>query len=253
MHLRHRIVPPAQHRHHATAATPADHHGRLPAAGQAPVYALEGSIAVTGRSSSGCGQLGVISTAAEVNTLAATVTDTGGCVIVPAFSGLFAPHWRSDARGVIVGLTGTSPRHTWPGRLESTAWQVREWSTRCSPTPVAAVRAAHRRRHDRERTAAQIQADVLDVPVIRPHVIETTCLGAAYAAGLAVGFWPDLDALRANWQVDATWQRRWPADRDAGYRRWRKAVDRTLDWSPSADPQSTADAPEWAPSAVRRR
>ena len=152
---------------------------------------------------------------------------------MPAFSGLFAPHWRSDARGVIVGLTGyVTKAHLARAALESTAWQVREVVDAMladARLPLSELSV------DGGMTASellpQIQADVLDVPVVRPHVIETTCLGAAYAAGLAVGFWPDLDALRANWQVDRTWQPAMPAARPR--RRlppWRKAVDRTLDW-----------------------
>jgi len=155
-------------------------------------------------------------------------------VIVPAFSGLFAPHWRSDARGVIAGLTGfVTKAHLARAALEATAWQVREVVDAMaadSGLPLAELRV------DGGMTASevllQIQADVLDVPVIRPEVTETTALGAAYAAGLAVGFWPDLDALRANWRAAATWRPTMAAEaRDEGYARWRKAVARTLDWA----------------------
>ena len=165
--------------------------------------------------------------------LARTVPDTGGAVIVPAFSGLFAPHWRSDARGVIAGLTGfVTKAHLARAALEATAWQVREVVDAMaadSGLPLTQLRV------DGGMTASevllQVQADVLDVPVVRPQVTETTCLGAAYAAGLAVGFWPDLDSLRANWRADATWQPEMSTvDREAGYTRWRKAVERTLDW-----------------------
>ncbi|HET8660949.1 MAG TPA: glycerol kinase GlpK [Micromonosporaceae bacterium] len=204
-------------------------------AGQPPAYALEGSIAVTGALVQWLrDNLGIIRTAAEVNELAATVPDSGGCVIVPAFSGLFAPYWRPDARGVIAGLTGyVTKAHLARAALEATAWQVRD---------VMDVMAAEstvdlaQLKVDGGMTASellmQFQADVLDVPVVRPTVAETTCLGAAYAAGLAVGFWPDLDALRAHWRPDRTWVPAMSAaDRDLGHRRWSKAVERTLDWT----------------------
>jgi glycerol kinase len=202
--------------------------------GQAPVYALEGSIAVAGALVQWLrDNLGLISRASDMDELAGSVPDSGGAVIVPAFSGLFAPHWRSDARGVIAGLTGfVTKAHIARAALDATAWQVREVADAMAADaglPLADLKV------DGGMTAStmllQIQADVLDVPVIRPQVTETTCLGAAYAAGLAVGFWPDLDALRANWHPDRTWL---PAmaveDREAGYRQWRKAVARTLDW-----------------------
>ncbi|HET8684537.1 MAG TPA: glycerol kinase GlpK [Micromonosporaceae bacterium] len=204
-------------------------------AGQPAAYALEGSIAVTGALVQWLrDNLGVIRTAAEVNELAASVPDSGGCVIVPAFSGLFAPYWRPDARGVIAGLTGyVTKAHLARAALEATAWQVRD---------VMDVMAAEstvdlaQLKVDGGMTASellmQFQADVLDVPVVRPTVAETTCLGAAYAAGLAVGFWPDLDALRAHWRPDRTWVPAMSAaDRDRGHRRWAKAVERTLDWT----------------------
>ena len=203
-------------------------------ADSAPVYALEGSIAVTGALIQWLrDNLNLITRASDVDELARTVPDTGGAVIVPAFAGLFAPHWRSDARGVIAGLTGyVTKAHLARAALEATAWQVRE---------VADAMAADagvpmgRLKVDGGMTASevllQIQADVLDLPVVRPAVTETTCLGAAYAAGLAVGFWPDLDALRANWRADAEWVPQMSTeDREAGYSRWRKAVARTLDW-----------------------
>ncbi len=204
-------------------------------AGQAPVYALEGSIAVAGSLVQWLrDNLGIIAAASDMDTLAASVPDSGGAVIVPAFSGLFAPHWRSDARGIIAGLTGYVTRaHLARAALDAVAWQVRE---------VADAMAADaglplpRLRIDGGMTVSpilpQLQADVLGVPVVRPRVTETTCLGAAYAAGLAVGYWRGIDELRANWHADATWQ---PAmsdvDRDEGYARWRKAVARTLDWA----------------------
>src|SRR3712207_6564560 len=178
-------------------------------AGDAPVYALEGSIAVTGALVQWLrDNLGLIGPAAEVNDLAATVEDNGGCFIVPAFSGLYAPYWRADARGVITGLTGyVTKGHLARAALEATAWQVRDVVDAMnaeSGVELATLKA------DGGMTASgllmQFQADVLDVPVVRPTVAETTCLGAAYAAGLAVGFWPDIEALRANWSVDRRWE-----------------------------------------------
>jgi glycerol kinase len=204
-------------------------------AGQAPAYALEGSIAVAGSLVQWLrDNLGLIASASDMDTLAGSVSDSGGAVIVPAFSGLFAPHWRTDARGIIAGLTGyVTKAHLARAALEATAWQVREVVDAMaadSGLDLALLKV------DGGMTASpilpQLQADILNVPVVRPEVTETTCLGAAYAAGLAVGFWPDLDALRANWRADRTWQ---PAlgedERDAGYARWRKAVSRTLDWA----------------------
>jgi glycerol kinase len=202
--------------------------------GDAPVYALEGSIAVTGALVQWLrDNLGVISSAPEVNELAAQVEDNGGCYFVPAFSGLFAPYWRPDARGVITGLTGYVTRaHLARAALEATAWQVRD--------VVDAMQAdsgvrLEKLNSDGGMTASdllmQFQSDVLDVAVVRPTVAETTALGAAYAAGLAVGFWPDLDALRAMWRVDARWTPRMePAERDRAHRLWHKAVQRSMDW-----------------------
>ncbi|MCA2213402.1 glycerol kinase GlpK [Jidongwangia harbinensis] len=203
--------------------------------GDAPaVYALEGAIAVTGALIQWLrDNLGIIRAAAEVEDLARTVPDNGGCYLVPAFSGLFAPHWRADARGVLVGLTGFVNRgHLARAALEATAWQTREVVDAMnadSGTPLTTLRV------DGGMTAndllMQFLADVLAVPVVRPTVAETTCLGAAYAAGLAVGFWPDTDTLRANWTADAHWTPEMNADEVArGLTQWRKAVDRTLDW-----------------------
>ena len=203
-------------------------------ADQPPAYALEGSIAVTGALVQWLrDNLGIISTAPEVNELAASVPDSGGCVIVPAFSGLFAPYWRPDARGVVTGLTGyITKAHLARATLEATAWQVYdvvEAMSAESNVDLATLKV------DGGMTASdlllQIQADVLGVPVVRPVVTETTCLGAAYAAGLAVGFWPDLAALREHWRQDRRWE---PGmtneDRDRDRRRWRKAVERSFDW-----------------------
>jgi len=201
---------------------------------QPAVYALEGSIAVAGSLVQWLrDNLGIIGSSSEIEALASSVEDSGGCAFVPAFAGLFAPHWRSDARGVIAGLTGyVTKAHIARAALESTAWQVKEVADAMaaeSGVPLKALKA------DGGMTAnnllMQFQADVLDAPVVRPKVAETTCLGAAYAAGLAVGYWKDTDALRVNWQADRKWTPAMDAaTRDEGYRRWTKAVQRTLDW-----------------------
>ncbi len=206
--------------------------------GQRAVYALEGSIAVTGALVQWLrDNLGFIGSAGEIEALAASVPDNGGCALVPAFSGLFAPHWRPDARGVLVGLTGYVTRaHIARAALEAVAWQTREVVDAMaadSGRPLDILKV------DGGMTAngllMQIQADVLDAPVVRPRVPETTCLGAAYAAGLAVGFWPDLETLRAQWKADADWSPSMTSEvRDRGYAHWRKAVQRTLDWEDSA-------------------
>ena len=202
--------------------------------GQPAAYALEGAIAVTGSLVQWLrDNLGLISTAAEVEDLARTVEDNGGCYVVPAFSGLFAPHWRSDARGVVAGLTGYITKgHLARAVLEATAWQTREVVDAMNADSDVALR---RLRVDGGMTANQLLmqflADVVDVPVVRSRITETTCLGAAYAAGLAVGFWPDLATLRAQWRSDAEWSPRMdPAHRDRELRNWRKAVERTLNW-----------------------
>jgi glycerol kinase len=201
----------------------------------APAYALEGSIAVTGALVQWLrDNLGLISTAAEINDLAASVDDNGGCYIVPAFSGLFAPHWRSDARGVIAGLTGyVTKGHLARAALEATAWQVKDVVDAMAAESGVDLRAL---KVDGGMTASellmQFQADVLDVPVVRPTIAETTCLGAAYAAGLAVGFWSDVETLRANWRAERRWEPAMAAgDRETGYRFWRKAIDRTMGWT----------------------
>ena len=203
--------------------------------GAAPAaYALEGSIAVAGSVVQWLrDNLGLISSASEIESLARSVEDNGGCYFVPAFSGLFAPHWRSDARGVIAGLTAyVGKGHIARAALESVAWQVREVVDAMaadSGQPLTLLKA------DGGMTAnnllMQFQADVLDVPVARPAIAETTCLGAAYAAGLAVGFWPDLETLRGQWRQDASWRPAMAAEiRGHGYTDWKKAVQRTLDW-----------------------
>jgi glycerol kinase len=202
--------------------------------GQPAVYALEGSIAVAGSLVQWVrDNLGLIGAAPEIEALARSVKDNGGCYFVPAFSGLFAPYWRSDARGVICGLTGYITKgHIARAVLESTAWQTRE-----VVDAMLADSGVHLKtlKADGGMTAndllMQFQADVLDAPVVRPVVAETTCLGAAYAAGLAVGFWPDIESLRKNWRKSAEWTPAMPAEaRDKAYAKWKKAVQRTMDW-----------------------
>jgi glycerol kinase len=197
-------------------------------------YALEGSIAVTGALVQWFrDKLGLIGSAPEIETLARSVDDNGGCYVVPAFSGLFAPHWRSDARGVIAGLTGyISKGHLARAVLEATAWQTREVVDAMNAEADTALTSL---KVDGGMTAnnllMQSLADVLDVRVVRPIVAETPSLGAAYAAGLAVGFWPDVEALQRQWHAAAEWLPAMdPAVRDKGYRKWRKAVARTIDW-----------------------
>jgi glycerol kinase len=210
----------------------------------APVYALEGSIAIAGALVQWLrDNLGIIGSASEVESLAASVEDNGGVCFVPAFSGLFAPYWRSDARGVIAGLTRYATRaHIARAALEATAWQVREILDAMnadSGVPLTSLRV------DGGMVAnnllMQIQADVLGVPVIRPVVAETTALGAAYAAGLAVGYWSSLDELRANWAPGAEWTPAMGADqREREHATWRKAVTRTFDWVETGTPASGA-------------
>jgi glycerol kinase len=199
-----------------------------------PVYALEGSIAVTGSAVQWLrDQLGIISGAAQSESLARQVDDNGGVYFVPAFSGLFAPYWRSDARGAIVGLSRYNTNaHLARATLEAICYQSRDVMD-----AMAADSGVHLEvlKVDGGVTAnelcMQIQSDVLGVDVVKPVVAETTALGAAYAAGLAVGFWNDLDELRANWHEDKRWTPAWSAEqRETGYAGWRKAVTRTLDW-----------------------
>jgi glycerol kinase len=199
-----------------------------------PAYALEGSIAVTGALVQWFrDNLGLIGSAPEIETLALTVEDSGGCYFVPAFSGLFAPHWRSDARGVIAGLTGyINKGHLARAVLEATAWQTREVMEAMNSDYGHELSAL---RVDGGMTAnnllMQSLADVLDVPVMRPNVAETVSLGAAYTAGLAVGFWQDIEGLRKNWHRAAEWLPNMDAGaREKGYRKWKKAVARTVDW-----------------------
>ncbi|MGH3517426.1 MAG: glycerol kinase GlpK [Haloechinothrix sp.] len=199
------------------------------------VYALEGSIAVTGslvqwfRDS-----LGLISSAPEIETLARTVDDNGGCYIVPAFSGLFAPHWRSEARGIIVGLTSYITKgHLARAVLEATGWQTREVvDAMNADSGLKASTLNVDGGMTSDHLLMQFIADVLDVPVMRPMIAETVSLGAAYAAGLAVGYWPDLEGLRRNWHRAAQWLPRMDSrHRDAEYANWKRAVELTFGWA----------------------
>jgi glycerol kinase len=199
-----------------------------------PVYALEGSIAVTGSAVQWLrDQLGIISGAAQSEALARQVSDNGGVYFVPAFSGLFAPYWRSDARGAIVGLSRYNTNaHLARATLEAICYQSRDVVDAMEADSGVHLEVL---KVDGGITAndlcMQIQADVLGVDVVRPVVAETTALGAAYAAGLAVGFWSDPSDLRANWLEDKRWSPNWGSEeREAGYAGWKKAVQRTLDW-----------------------
>ncbi len=199
-----------------------------------PHYALEGSIAVTGSLIQWLrDNLGMISSAPEVEVLADSVPDNGGVYIVPAFSGLFAPYWRADARGAIVGLTRFANKgHIARAALEATAFQTREVLDAVnadSGVPLTELKV------DGGMVAnealMQFQADILGVPVVRPRVVETTALGAAYAAGLAVGFWKDTDELSANWGEDKRWEPKLDvAERERQLRLWKKAVTKSMEW-----------------------
>jgi len=201
---------------------------------QAPHYALEGSIAVTGSLVQWLrDNLGLITQSSEIETLARSVDDNGGVYIVPAFSGLFAPYWRPDARGVIVGLTRfVNKGHVARAALEAVAFQTAEVIEAVNAdagVPLAELKVDGGMVVN--DTLMQFQADILGVPVVRPAVIETTALGAAYAAGLAVGFWSDLGELAANWHEDRRWEPRIDdAERARRMRLWKKAVTRTFDW-----------------------
>ncbi len=199
-----------------------------------PVYALEGPIAVTGSLVQWIrDNIGLVASAPEIETLARTVEDNGGCYIVPAFSGLYAPHWRGDARGLIIGLTSYITRgHLARAVLEATAWQTREVVDAMNADSGLQARSL---RVDGGMTSnnllMQIVSDVLDVPVVRPFVAETVSLGAAYAAGLSVGYWPDLEGLRRNWRVAAQWTPRMDAElREDEYDNWKRAVELTFGW-----------------------
>jgi glycerol kinase len=209
--------------------TPAYKFGPGPA-----TYALEGSVAITGALVQWLrDNLGLIQTSADIESLARTETDNGGVYFVPAFSGLYAPYWNDNARGVIVGLTRYANKgHLGRAVLEATAFQTREVVEAMEQDSGIALDVL---RVDggmvRNELLMQFQADLLDRPVVRPRVMETTALGAAYAAGLAVGFFKDIDELRTRWAVDHVWR---PAadqgKREELYRRWKKAVTRSFDW-----------------------
>ncbi len=198
------------------------------------VYCLEGSIAVTGSAVQWLrDQLGIISGAAQSESLARQVEDNGGVYFVPAFSGLFAPYWRSDARGAIVGLSRFNTNaHLARATLEAICYQSRDVAVAMEKDSGVKLEVL---KVDGGVTAnelcMQIQSDILGVTVSRPVVAETTALGAAYAAGLAVGFWQNTDELRENWNEAKRWTPEWDdAQRETGYKQWKKAVERTLDW-----------------------
>lgn len=203
--------------------------------GDAPVqYALEGSVAVTGSAIQWLrDQLGIIKSAAEVETLAASVPDNGGVYFVPAFSGLFAPYWRSDARGVIVGLTRANTKaHLARAALEAICYQTKE--------VIDAMQADSQIKLNEMRVdggitnnklCMQLQSDIMGIDVVKPMITETTALGAAFAAGLATGVWKSTDEIKAIWRRENTWHpdsnQKW---RETGYQKWRKAITRTFDW-----------------------
>ncbi len=201
---------------------------------QPATYCLEGAIAITGALVQWLrDNVGLIKESAEVEELAKTVDDNGGIYFVPAFSGLFAPYWRGDARGVIAGMTRyVTKGHIARAALEATAWQTREVVDAMnadSGVDLTSLKVDGGMVYN--DLLMQFQADVLDVPVIRPTVAETTSLGAAYAAGLAVGFWSEVEDLRANWGKDKEWQPHMDAEeREKEYRLWKKAVTKTFDW-----------------------
>src|SRR5712664_1581782 len=197
-------------------------------------YALEGSIAITGALVQWMrDNLGLIQNSPDIEVLARSVKDNGGVYFVPAFSGLYAPYWKSNARGVIVGLTRYANKgHLARAALEATAFQTREVveaMEQDSGIELAALRVDGGMVGN--DLLMQFQADLLNRPVVKPRVMETTALGAAYAAGLAVGFFKDIEELRARWVVDQTWTPATEeAKRDELYRLWKKAVTRSLDW-----------------------
>jgi glycerol kinase len=202
---------------------------------QKAVYALEGSIAITGALIQWLrDNLGLIQKSSEVEALARTVEDNGGVYFVPAFSGLFAPYWKSDARGVIAGMTRfVNKGHIARAALEATAFQTREVldaMEKDSGVKLTTLKVDGGMVFN--ELLMQFQADILNVPVIRPKVAETTALGTAYAAGLAVRFWKDFEELKTNWGRDREWRPNMEAGtRDKLYRSWKKAVTRTFDWT----------------------
>jgi glycerol kinase len=206
---------------------------------QAPIYCLEGSIAITGALVQWLrDNLKMIKAAPEVEDLARSVEDNGGCYIVPAFSGLFAPYWKSNARGVVAGLTRyVNAGHIARATLEATAFQSREVVEAMNQDSGVDLESL---KVDggmvQNDLLMQFQADLLGVPVIRPAVAETTALGAAYAAGLATGFWNEIEDLRENWVEDKRWEPKMDsAKRDEYYKYWKRAVTRTFDWFDSEE------------------
>ena len=200
-----------------------------------PTYALEGSIAMGGATVQWLrDEMEMISSASETADWAARVPDSGGCYLVPAFSGLLAPHWRSDARGVLVGLTRyVTKAHVIRAALEAICYQSREVLDAMQEDSDLPLTSLH---VDGGATAnpflMQLQANIQGVEVVRPLLAETTSLGAAYAAGLAVGYWKSLDELKRNYQEDRRWlPQTSEQEREAGYAQWRKAVTRTFDWA----------------------
>lgn len=207
------------------------------------VFALEGSIAVTGAAVQWLrDQLGIIGSAAEVEGLAATVKDSGGIYFVPAFAGLFAPYWRADARGAVLGLSRYHHKgHLARATLEAICFQTRDVleameqdsGVRLEVLKVDGGASVN-------DTLMQLQADILGVPVVRPVITETTALGAAYAAGLAVGFWKNPEELRRQWKADRRWEPRWSADRrEEAYVGWKKAVERSFGWLDLDEPAAS--------------
>ena len=203
-------------------------------AGQPAVYALEGSVAITGALVQWIrDNFGLIERSPEIETLARTVEDNGGVYFVPAFSGLYAPYWKHNARGVIAGLTRyTNKGHLARAVLEATAFQTREVVEAMGEdagVPLKVLRVDGGMVEN--ELLMQFQADILNRPVVRPSVTETTALGAAYAAGLAVGFYGSVEELRAHWSVDRSWKPNLdPARRERMYGMWKKAVTRSFDW-----------------------
>jgi glycerol kinase len=216
------------------------HHGLITTVGyqlenERPVYCLEGSIAITGALVQWLrDNLGIIQISKEIEALAATVQDNGGVYFVPAFSGLFAPYWKPDARGLIIGLTSYANKaHIARAALESTAFQTREvLEAMIQDSGVTLTQLKVDGGMVINDLLMQFQTDILNIPVVRPTVTETTALGAAYAAGLAIGFWKSLDELRSNWKEERVWIPRMDEDsREYLYINWKRSVERTFDWN----------------------
>jgi len=204
--------------------------------GDEPVqYALEGSVAVTGSAIQWLrDQLGIISTASEIENLAASVPDTDGVYFVPAFSGLFAPYWRSDARGVIVGLTRAATKaHLARAALEAICYQTREiMDAMSADSGVTLTQMRVDGGITNNNLCMQMQADILGIEISRPVIVETTALGAAYAAGLTVGYWRDRAEISGQWKEFHRWlPTSSQSEREKGFANWRKAIERTLNWA----------------------